>query len=103
VKDKNLLFLGCVGLVALLVIMPIVNGFVLVKLWGWFIVDTFGVVGLTIPHAIGVALIVNLLTMDLRNSNSGDEEKSKAIGQLVGRLLAPFLTLLLGYVVYLFI
>lgn len=39
------------------------RGFVLVKLWHWFIVP-LGVVELRIPTALGIAVIVSLLTTD---------------------------------------
>lgn len=38
------------------------NGWALSKLWSWFIVSTFALPALTIPAAIGVALVVNYLT-----------------------------------------
>lgn len=41
------------------------EGFVLVKLWHWFVVPQFHVAELTIPIALGLACIVGLLTTDL--------------------------------------
>lgn len=40
----------------------IMQGFALSTLWGWFMVSTFGVPHLPIPHAIGVAIAVGLIT-----------------------------------------
>lgn len=47
------------------------NGWALSKLWAWFVVKTFDAPPLTIPAAIGMALIVNYLTIKL------DAEKDK--------------------------
>ena len=51
--------------VILLIVLPfslILNGLVLKKLWGWFVVANFGLKPLSIPSAIGIALIVSFLT-----------------------------------------
>ncbi len=44
------------------VISSIVNGFVLVCLWDWFIVPIFHLAPLTLVPAIGVVLVVSFLT-----------------------------------------
>lgn len=38
------------------------RGYVLSILWGWFIVSLFHVPALSIPYALGISLILNLLT-----------------------------------------
>ena len=42
------------------------TGFVLTILWGWFIVTTFGLPQLSIPAAIGLALISGMLNSKFR-------------------------------------
>lgn len=46
------------------VVSTIYSGWVLTVLWGWFIVSTFGLPALSIPLAIGLNLLVVLLTIN---------------------------------------
>lgn len=76
------------------------NGWVLSLLWKWFIVTTFGLEPLNIAQAIGIAIIVGFLT-----KNSGDYKKEERQGwemiiPVLGAFVAPFLTLLTGYIIY---
>ncbi len=41
---------------------PIVRAFVLVKLWGWFVIPAFGLLPLSKINAYGLALILFFLT-----------------------------------------
>jgi hypothetical protein len=52
------------------------EGFVLTKLWAWFVVPTFGLPMLTVPVAIGICLIAAFLTHQQSfKVSSGDELK----------------------------
>lgn len=46
-----------------LIISPIINGFVLVKMWAWFIIDTFNAQPLRIVEAIGLMYVIGFLTI----------------------------------------
>jgi len=48
-------------IVLAMIISPIISGFVIVKLWAWFIVPTFEVNPLRIVEAIGIMLLINYL------------------------------------------
>lgn len=74
------------------------RGYVLSILWAWFIVPTFGLPALSIPFAIGLALVVGFLTAS--NAKKKDFEWLNAIGVLV---LGPAMTLLMGWIVTRFI
>ena len=54
-----------------MVISPIINGFVVTKLWTWFIVPTFDANPLRIVEAIGLVFIVNYLRM--KRDKNADE------------------------------
>lgn len=85
-----------IGAVAFAISASVVlNGYVLSVLWGWFIVPVFGLPALTIPVAIGIALVISFLTHQL-NLNDGDETGWK---QLAFSFLHPLLTLLAGWIV----
>ena len=38
------------------------KGYVIVKLWNWFVVNQFGLSAISISEAIGLGLLVNLLS-----------------------------------------
>lgn len=58
--------------VGLLVYSALLNGWALSKLWVWFIASTFGLPILTLPQAIGFAMVVSYLTF---KHDSKDAEK----------------------------
>lgn len=79
------------------------RGFVLTKLWAWFAVPTFGIVELTLPVAIGIALIASYLTYQHKSSNTNDSQGSRAIGEAaIVTVIHPAVTLLIGWIVSLF-
>lgn len=90
------------SVVILLVLTPIVNGFVLVKLWSWFIVSTFSVNPLRIPEAIGIMTILGFLIYHNTESKTKSfwEQFYESIGSSLGRVLVA---LVLGYIVKSFI
>lgn len=86
----------------LILFLPIAatwNGFVLSKLWEWFIVPSLHAPSLRIPYAIGIALIVGWLTHKTRKT----EDEPEAIHIIVMSLILPPLLLGYGWVVTLFI
>jgi hypothetical protein len=54
---------GIVGIVAMQAAVALWEAFVLLRLWAWFVVPTFGVPTLTYPIAVGIAATVSLLTL----------------------------------------
>lgn len=94
--------LAVLGAAALLVVvMPlavILDGWVLSVLWGWFLVP-LGMPTLTVPLAIGVALIASSATRQY----IPDGPKDDKIERFVWVFLAPLLSLLIGWFVHLFV
>ncbi len=97
-----ILVLGALALIAgVIAVSAIINGWVLTKLWHWFAVPIFGFHDLEIVQAIGIGLIVSFLThktVAMKKSGS-DETDWAGIG---ANLLSPFVVLLVGYIVHLF-
>lgn len=99
-------------ILAVVVVLPLVilmtvpvaiwKGFVLSKLWLWFIVPTFGLPALSVPLAIGLCVLVGLFTANLARRQK-DEETSFWTLYLVDGFVAPALALLFGYIVTLFV
>lgn len=96
-------FGNVVGFVFVMVFGPIINGYVLSVLWGWFIVPTFGVSALSIVPAIGVAIVVSSFACLTHHY----KKEKKSLGELIkegAKEIAwrPPTTLFLGWVVHLF-
>lgn len=102
-KEQDAALAGFIALVAMMPLSMIMSGFVLLKLWRWFVTPAFsGVPQISLATAIGISLIVRYLTLHIT-----PEEKGKSVGDLmyraVGRMfLFPLFVLLIGYVVSLF-
>ena len=90
--------LGCLGLIGLLIVESVLRGWVLTYLWGWFLVP-LGLPPIGIAHAIGVALLVGMITHQSQpDCESPSREVSEHIGRVVGHLIGPFVALLVGYI-----
>lgn len=96
--------LGLLAFAGLLITVNVLlNGWVLSLLWAWLIVPTFpGLPPLTVAQAIGVSLVATCLTQRYHHQEEKDGKKAatRAAGHLI---LSPFVYLILGYVVSLFI
>ena len=90
--------------VALMVVGTIWRGYVFSVLWKWFIVPVFPAMPLlSIPVAIGIAMVVSFLAYQY-TYNKDDRETSAKMGTAFGAvLLYPALALLIGWVVTLFL
>jgi len=85
------------GLVLLGILTTVLNGFVLTVLWRWFVVETFGLKSLTIPQALGIALVIGFLT-----SHYSGEDKRSILEKAIYVVLAPLFFLAIGFVYHLF-
>ncbi len=92
--------LAIVGIMAVMIaILSIWRGFVLVKLWTWFVVPTFGLPALTMAPAIGFSLLVGFLVYQYSAADSAAETNNKNVA-FVG-VIYPLIVLVIGYVVHL--
>ena len=99
--------LGCIGagtlFLGLVVYFALVNGWVLVLLWSWFVVP-LGPPVLSLPIAVGIALILRLLTyVDTSNLQTKELSTGNRIAGMLGHLLSPWITLGFGWIVHLFV
>jgi hypothetical protein len=97
-EHKNLLavFGQLCGILILIVVNLIFDGWVLKTLWTWFLVPLFPVRALLISEAIGVALVAALLTHQFSKQEEGDFGK-----RLAWSMTAPALFLFTGWCVHL--
>lgn len=90
---------------AIVVVSALANGFVLTKLWSWFITPVFDLPALSLVPAIGLGLVVSFLTYQYTNSQSSKNDKSLmevTISATLTAIIRPAFILLFGWFVQLF-
>lgn len=86
---------------AIVALSSILNGWVLTKLWAWFIVPLFGAPTLTIAPAIGLALVAHCITY--QHINAAKDKDVKWYGSLVQIFTRPLIVLGIGAIVHCFV
>lgn len=97
---------GLIAIHAFIVFSSIFDGYVLCLLWQWFIVPVFHLPTLSIPYAIGLALVVSYLTSHNGKSKNYDEDKGtghKFTLAICNAILKPLIALFFGWIVHLFV
>lgn len=79
-------------------VFAIPTALVLVQLWAWFMVPTFGVQPLTLGSAIGLGLIMSLLTKQTM-PKTGESDIDLLKRQFVGAVVSPLIALIIGFLV----
>lgn len=95
-----MIFLAVLGVFGLAVAGSIWSGYVFSVMWGWFVVPYFHLPAISIPVAIGVGLIVSMLTHD-KTGNEAEEVKTsseKIAMAIVMSLVLPAIFLFAGWV-----
>ncbi|OGZ58937.1 MAG: hypothetical protein A3B96_02275 [Candidatus Spechtbacteria bacterium RIFCSPHIGHO2_02_FULL_43_15b] len=87
----------------MVVIDTIIYGYTLSVLWNWFMVPILNMPSIGIIHAIGIAMVVRYLTYQI---NSCKAEKKSFVEmfaeQCLNSILLSSLTLLLGWILHMF-
>lgn len=103
--------LGCLGLVvygcAMFVIGVLLNGWVLSKLWAWFIVPPFAAPPLTLVQAIGVSVVAAFLIRSA-HKDSGSKDSDESFEHALAKsamtiILSPLMALAFGWILLQFI
>ena len=84
-----------------LFIFPVLRGFVLKYLWLWFAVP-FGLMPISIAHAIGISLIISFLTYQQDARKTSDDEDTSILISFFSQVTIIFVLLLMGYIIKLF-
>ncbi len=84
---------GVLLMMAMVALFAVYRGWVFAILWGWFAVPLFGLPALSIPAAIGIAMVVSMLTM-----RSSDPAKENQWATFTAQALAPLFALLIGWI-----
>ena len=86
-----------------MIFAPIINAFVFVKLWAWFIVPTFHQNPLRLVEAIGIMFLINFIKTK-RSKDSDNEDFWKEFGKNIGFIiLTAAFALLSGWIVKAFL
>lgn len=72
-----------VWLVVITPLLVLLNGWVLTKLWAWFIVTGFGVEPIGIATALGISLIVSMMVPKPK-TQPNEADTLLAIGSIAG-------------------
>lgn len=83
----------------------IFNAFALKVLWGWFVAPAFAVGILSMPTALGITIIADLLTGRSSSCRANKEVSADArsLYYAVNFLVIPAALLCIGWVVHLFV
>jgi hypothetical protein len=83
--------------VAIIVPLSIWNGFVLEIMWGWFAVP-LGAPDITVAHAIGIALLVQMFV----SHTSKSDDKSSFLSTILTGFFISLMYLVLGAIIHAF-
>lgn len=96
--------LGCIVMVAAMLLSIPLRGLTLVVLWRWFLVPPFGLPDLSIPYALGLSLLVNTLIVQRVDwKQAGKKTKGELIAEAVYPWVQCGLVLLVGWIVLQFV
>lgn len=85
-------------LLAVIAVCSVWRGYIVTKLWAWFVTAHFGIAPIGIPTAIGLAIIAGMFTVS--TAPSKDKTDDKITGKRVVLALGlPAFALLFGWVV----
>ena len=101
---------ACVGLGMVVVFLGLFvfeflwYGYALSLLWAWFIAPIFGLPALTITQALGVAIVVGLLTHQAmpNDSNAHTTAIDKLIPAVITLIFRPLMAIICGWIVHSF-
>ena len=96
-KAVLLVFIGVPMIFAITAAAMLWRAYVATILWGWFVVPFFGLPQLSLAFAIGVTLVIGLISGRGMVSNYVQDEKKKWY-PLASLVFGPALTLLMGWV-----
>lgn len=90
---------GCLSLILDFTAMPLLYGWAIVTLWRWFVVAQFGVKPLPLAAAIGLDLIVSLLTAHGFLRKKAEYTATEYTTAIIGKALLPLYALMIGWLV----
>ena len=89
-----------------LLILPwgiILRGFVLVKMWAWFVIPQFHAEPLRIPIALGLSTLATLATASIDTAKDPDYAKAPMWLKCIVCILIYTMILGIGWIIHLFV
>jgi hypothetical protein len=90
--------LGCLIAAGVVILGTALNGWALSIMWGWFMVPALGLPPLSIPSALGIALIVSMLTHQDREKSDKEPSTKEVVIAVLIPLLRPLIFLAFGWI-----
>jgi len=84
-KNASVGLVVILGIVGLLVALCLLNGFMLSYMWAWFIVP-LGAPPIGVLHAIGIGILVSVLTSEASPGGQDEDAIQKMLGKLFAKL-----------------
>ena len=91
-----------VSFLTFIVLGSVWGGYVLSVLWDWFIVSHFELKPLTLPVAIGLAMVISYTTHQYDQTESSKDAKDRLIETVTYSFMKPLLTLFAGWIITFF-
>lgn len=93
------------GTLFAIVVLTVIRGWSLSILWAWFAVPAFGIAPLSIPMAIGLTMLANLVVASPRNDSdtNGMDATDKMVQGFIFSISLSLVALGSGWVVKQFI
>lgn len=85
-----------VGFILILIMSVMWSGYILSILWSWFMVPIFGLPELSVPAAIGVAIVFGYFTRGIKMSAESRKDWAETISTA---FLTPLVFLFMGWIV----
>ena len=79
----------------------LLQGWIFTKIWGWFIVTTFGLQPLSIVQALGIMVFLSYLSIK-RDKNIGDDFWREFIETYIFKVLMSLWVLFASWIIFLF-
>jgi len=82
-------------LICLMPVAVLAHAFSLTKLWGWYVVGTFGLPALSLAQAYGLSMTISLFASATPNHSTDDDDP---VPGFVGRwIIGPFFAVFVGW------
>lgn len=92
-----------VTVILVMILTPIIRGFVLMTLWAWFVAPTFSLPNLSLAIAVGIMFLWTFLTVKMTKKEEGEDYWKSVLNGVVFTVLGGVVTLGAGWIVTLFI
>ena len=98
-KKFNNLWRNVLLCLALMPVGMLVDAWMITKLWGWFVMNTFGVLPLTYSQSLGLSLFVYAIGLPFADKNKA--EGSSAVERMIAMMFTRAIMVFEGWVVFL--